>query len=174
MSPTASFNKRFRWISGISNCTPSKMWIEITYPLRSFSACIILPALYNGFNYLCWFNNPQTISQELCIRLVLWLYVFCCISSLPMSFRVIFCTISPHFTTDFITYPCWFNNSQTISQELCTRLVLWLYVFCCRSSLPMSFWVTSSGPFYYIGLTLIPAWISNYIHYQLRGATDEV
>ena len=55
-----------------------------------------------------------------------------------------------------------------------------------------SAWATSvtggfitSGPFYYRGLTLIPAWISNYIHYEVwdeitypflnfNGATVEV
>ena len=26
-------------------------------------------------------------------------------------------------------------------------------------------------PFYYDGLTLIPAWISNYIHYKVSGET---
>ena len=43
----------------------------------------------------------------------------------------------------------------------------------------------ASGPFYYYGLTLIPAWISNYIHHKMwyeitypfpnfNGATVEV
>ena len=48
-----------------------------------------------------------------------------------------------------------------------------------------SFGVQPCGPFYYHGLTLIPAWISNYIHYNVwdeitypflnfNGATVEV
>ena len=33
----------------------------------------------------------------------------------------------------------------------------------------MSASLDSSGPFYLQGLTLIPAWISNYIHYKMWG-----
>ena len=49
----------------------------------------------------------------------------------------------------------------------------------------MGWFMITRGPFYYHGLTLIPAWISNYIHYKLwdeitypflnfNGATVEV
>ena len=45
----------------------------------------------------------------------------------------------------------WFHNIKGVC-DLCL-LILWLY--------------NISGPFYYHGITLIPSWISNYIHHKV-------
>ena len=42
-------------------------------------------------------------------------------------------------------------------------------VLCINDTHYMSYYSTSSGPFYYNGLTLIPPCISNYIHYKVWG-----
>ena len=36
-------------------------------------------------------------------------------------------------------------------------------------ALQVLLWLATWGPFYWLGLTLIPAWLSNYICYELWG-----
>ena len=70
--------------------------------------------------------------------------------------------INSHSIYLFLPRYSGFSTRGVYSSSTYMSALLWVTVWCLYSSY-------SCGPFYWHGLTLIPAWISNYIHYQVWG-----
>ena len=70
-----------------------------------------------------------------------------------------------------IWYPImeWFEFANDFKLKICVfrcRILSFLFVYAIFPFVQQS-WYTISGPFYQHGLTLIPTWISNHIHYNV-------
>ena len=62
------------------------------------------------------------------------------------------------------SWPLWRHIMCVKSVKMC-----WVYIFRFRCLQTMPGWHTCWGPFRWYGLTLIPIWISNNVHYNVWG-----